>query len=369
MITGFRGKDQVTAPGDLNGDGRNDLAARNPATGALVLFLQRADGTFRHVVAGTRWSSYDLHLGRPGTSTVTASPTWWPATRPASSGCTPATGTRLRDRGSRCPGSFGRYDAITGGGDFTAGRPATSSSASAPPGDTYVLPGRGDGTFGQPARDRSPGSPRPPRPAVGNVGGNSAPDVVALVGDTVQVWVNPGTFDLGPPIDTGVSFAGADRILDVGDWDRDGYGDVVTRQAVDRQPGAVARRRARPPDPRRGARPGFGSVVRLAAVGDMTGDGYPDLIGQPAGRRHDDLPRPRPGRAEEGLPGVRVDQRRPQIGVGRWNDDGAPDSLLRHGGTLTLYPGNGPGGLSRPAKLPVDLSPLRLGDRGQRPHG
>ena len=42
--------------------------------------------------------------------------------------------------------------------------------------------------------------------------------------------MNPGTFNLGRPIDTGVSFAGADRILDVGDWDRDGYGDVVTRQ-------------------------------------------------------------------------------------------------------------------------------------------
>ena len=27
----------------------------------------------------------------------------------------------------------------------------------------------------------------------------------------------------------------------------------------------------------------FGSVGRLAAVGDMTGDGYPDLMGQPRG--------------------------------------------------------------------------------------
>ena len=61
--------------------------------------------------------------------------------------------------------------------------------------------------------------------------GNKAPDVAALVGTTVKVWVNPGTFDLGRPIDTGVSFAGANRILGVGDWDRDGYGDVVTRQS------------------------------------------------------------------------------------------------------------------------------------------
>ena len=32
---------------------------------------------------------------------------------------------------------------------------------------------------------------------------------------------------------------------------------------------------------------GFGTVGRLAAVGDMTGDGFPDLMGQPAGGVHD----------------------------------------------------------------------------------
>ena len=46
-----------------------------------------------------------------------------------------------------------------------------------------------------------------------------------------------------------------------------------------------------------------------------------------------------------------------QIGIGRWNGDGAPDTLIRRGARLTLYPGNGPGGLSRPSRLPVDLSP------------
>ena len=59
MIPGFVGKDLVTAPGDLNGDGRADLAARQPTTGALVLFLQRANGSFHRVVAGTQWGSYD----------------------------------------------------------------------------------------------------------------------------------------------------------------------------------------------------------------------------------------------------------------------------------------------------------------------
>ena len=30
--------------------------------------------------------------------------------------------------------------------------------------------------------------------------------------------------------------------------------------------------------------------------------------------------------------------------------------MLRRGGTLTLYAGNGPGGLSSPKRLPVDVS-------------
>jgi len=45
------------------------------------------------------------------------------------------------------------------------------------------------------------------------------------------------------------------------------------------------------------------------------------------------------------------------IGVGRWDGDGAPDGLLRRGGTLTVLHGNGPGGLHAPSRLKADLSP------------
>jgi hypothetical protein len=45
------------------------------------------------------------------------------------------------------------------------------------------------------------------------------------------------------------------------------------------------------------------------------------------------------------------------IGIGRWDADGAPDGLLRRGGSLTLLHGNGPGGLHSPSRLDVDLTP------------
>ena len=89
----------------------------------------------------------------------------------------------------------------------------------------------------------------------------------------------------------------------------------------------------------------------------MTGDGYPDLMGQPPGGADDALPGPRHGGAANGYPAYGALTLATQIGVGRWNDDGAPDSLIRQGGSLTaLRTATDPGGLSPPSRLRVDLS-------------
>src|SRR5262249_4770540 len=157
----FSSYDLVTAAGDLNRDGHPDLVARD-TSGDLWL------------LAGT------------GTGDVSA-PT-------------------------RVAGRFGRYDVISGGGDLTHdGRPDLLVRVRST-GDAYVLPGRGDGPFaprlGPYSRFASASAP-----IVGDVAGSSDADVLALAGDAVKVWVNPGSFDLGNPIDTGVAFNGANRIL------------------------------------------------------------------------------------------------------------------------------------------------------------
>jgi hypothetical protein len=92
---------------------------------------------------------------------------------------------------------------------------------------------------------------------------------------------------------------------------------------------------------------GWGSVKLLAAVGDITGDGFPDLMGQPSGA---DM-RIYPGNADTGFlpsyPAHAPIASSQQVGVGLWDSDGSPDSLLRRSdGSLVLYPGNGPGGLT-----------------------
>ena len=73
----------------------------------------------------------------------------------------------------------------------------------------------------------------------------------------------------------------------------------------------------------------------LAAVGDMTGDGYPDLMGQPAGSaacastRATAAPACGASYAAYGrITGTQV------VGIGRWDGDGAPDVMIRNGNAL-----------------------------------
>ncbi len=353
-LTAFRGLDQLMAPGDLNGDGRSDLAARNPANGALLVFLQKADGTFHRTSSGTWWSSFDLITGAgdvngDGHADLLARDTdghlWLYAGR----------GDATFAKGVQVPGRYGRYDVIAGAGDLSHDGRVDLLVRARASGTSYVLPGNGDGTFGLRLGPitRFAGAAAL---AVGNVAGSRVPDVVGVDGSRVEAWVNSGGFDLGRPIDTRADLSDSDKILVAGDWDRDGYGDVVTRQTRTGNlvlwrgdgRGHLARSKV--------IGRGFGTVGKLTAVGDMTGDGFPDLIGQP----HKGVIRVYPGRGLTGLkksyPVYGTLSSGTPVGVGRWDADGAPDTLVRRGARLTLLHGNGPGGLHAPSKLAVDLS-------------
>ena len=141
-------------------------------------------------------------------------------------------------------------------------------------------------------------------------------------------------------------------MLNAGDWNRDGYGDIIyaTRPTAAGSSSAWATARVRFAKAISIAGD-FSKVRLLAAVGDMTGDGWPDLMGQPGVGAM----RIYPGAGVNGLrtsyvAHSAIDAGR-QVAVGRWDGDGAPDSLFRKGSKLTLFRGNGPGGFTKPKAL------------------
>jgi len=192
----------------------------------------------------------------------------------------------------------------------------------------------------------------------GQVLAGSSPDIVGFAGDSLVEVAHNDHQNLRPVIASGVKFTGVNGVLNVGDWDRDGFGDVVTRSG---STGALSLYRGLGNG--RFAAPtvldthNFNGVGLLSAVGDTTGDGWPDLMGQPSGSSM----RIYPGRGTAGLGASYVSHSAisstKQIGLGRWDSDGAPDNAFRSGNSLTWLPGNGPGGLSGSAKsLSGDLT-------------
>lgn len=184
-----------------------------------------------------------------------------------------------------------------------------------------------------------------------NLVGGPEPDLLVRRASDGQALIIPIQAGVPqPPIDTGVNVAGAKALFSLGDWDRDGFADAGYLNRAD---GGIYLLRGNGTGVL--AAPvligsGFGAVRLLTAVGDMTGDGWPDLMGQPL-KGSMQLYR---GQGLSGIlpgfpayPKIRGSQ---QLGMGLMDADGAPDSLIRRDGRLILYPGNGPGGLTSTIK-------------------
>ena len=184
-----------------------------------------------------------------------------------------------------------------------------------------------------------------------NLAGSAHPDLIVRRDSDGQGFVIPtqgSAAPLGAPVDTGWDLTGSNALLNVGDWDRDGFGDFMTRLRSD---GNLYLYRGNgqgqfaPPVP---IGTGFKGVRLLAAVGDVTGDGWPDLMGQPRKAAMRIYPGAGTGFLASYTAYSKIKAKR-QVGVGRMDADGAPDSIFRRKKNLVLLQGNGPGGLSGPA--------------------
>ena len=267
----LRGYSLITAVGDINGDGRNDLVAR--FKGRLTTLIATGRGGFDRNVTRKGYGNYRQLVGAgdlngDGRADLLA------RTRNRLLLQT-GYGTGRFAPAQRVPGSWSGYNRLVGG-DFN-GDGRSDLVARAGNGRVWMLPGHGDGTYGAalgPTTNLKSMRMLTGAQLVGGAGG----DLIGVAGKTLVVVANRDTFELGAPIDTGVSFAGMDRILNAGDIDRDGFGDVLGRDTSGRLwlftgngTGALAAGRV--------LGSGWGPISGLAAVGDVTGDGNPDLIG------------------------------------------------------------------------------------------
>ncbi|GAA4696113.1 FG-GAP-like repeat-containing protein [Nocardioides conyzicola] len=354
-INRIKGHDLVTAVGDVNADGRNDLVARVPSTGQLDVLLRKSNGAFRAVRLAATWGGYNLLTGigdvtGDGHADLLARDT---AGRPW---LIAGTGKGKFRAPVALAGSWSAFASMDGLGDFTGDGKKDLFVRTCSTGYGYVYPGRGDGTFGHSLGPLTSMAKTGAVVGVTQVVRDGTPDVVVRSGSTLSVLGNYGGTETRAPIDTGVRIPKANALFNAGDWDRDGHGDIISRNSN----GDLELRRGNGTG--RFGSPtvigtGFSSVRLLAAVGDMTGDGWPDLMGQPSGGAI----RIYPGAGMSGLRSSYVAHgaisASAQVPVGRWTSDGAPDSLFTKGGKATLYPGNGPGGLTKGAAVSLDLKP------------
>lgn len=191
------------------------------------------------------------------------------------------------------------------------------------------------------------------------ISGRGYPDLVARrAGDRrIVVIRTDGNARFGTPRATNLIGGTSATLMNAGDWDRDGDGDILIRHTdgtirVNRgngtetfATGVIIGR-------------GFESVSVIDVVSDITGDGWPDLVGKYSTGEI----RVWPGRGTSALGASyrmrsAVSGSTQVIGAGRfYADDGSPEVVVRTSSKLLIFRTNGPGGLTTYSDPGIDTS-------------
>jgi hypothetical protein len=271
----------VLSATDWNRDGRADVLGLDRNHG-LYLYRSTGKGTyFAGVRIGTGWSRFiatvvpgDLNGDRrPDLLALDRQHVLWRSYSTSTGHLT--TPVRVR--------SLAGYGVLLGGGDLTGDGIGDLLVRRSSDGTAWILPGAGGGAFGYwmgpyaGLRGLSVLSAAP-------LAGGARPDVLGRVGNQLRVVANNDLTNVRATTSGGLTLGReTTAVLNVGDWNGDRIPDLITRHGTggDRlllNRGLGAGRFATGVT----MSAGWGTISRLAPVGDITGDGKPDLAGRTA---------------------------------------------------------------------------------------
>ena len=352
-MTKFRNLDQLVAAGDLDGNGTNDVVGRRADNKALKLYPGKGDGGFgKGRLLAADWT-YSATIGSgdlngDGRADLVVR-------KDDSLLLVPGTGRVALGTPTALPRTWGGYDLVAGMGDVTNDGLPDLVARVAKTKLTFVYPGDGKGGLGMRFGPFGQFKDVDFLAGAGPVAGTTYNDLVGRAANGRMVlFANRGGTSIDGVGATGAGFGDTNLVLNVGDWNGDGYGDVLTRQASTGsmllragdgnggldgpgrgleglelgRPGRRGRRHHR----RRLPRPDGPALRRLDA--DLPGQRRHRLQGQLRRPQRDQLERPARGRAVERRRRARqpAPQGRRHAGGLRGQRPGRPDREREDGG-------------------------------------
>jgi hypothetical protein len=281
--TSFRAANSVLAAKDWDDDGRNDVIKRTNGNTRLWLVRGLGSGKFAkpQPLAGSNWADY-TSIAATGDLDGNGSPDlvglhrtghlhFFSGTKQGTLG----TPRSVKDVGTT-------YTAILGSGDMS-GDGIGDVAARHQDGNISILTGNGSGGFGD-TLGQFNGTSELRSLSGARMAGSWHSDLVGLDATkrNLVMALHNGRANLKALVPTNVTVPGATQLLPVGDWNRDGKHDLVTREDGDDR--LVLRTGKGNGQYAAGVLmdSGWKPFAYLAAVGDVTGDKRPDLVGSKA---------------------------------------------------------------------------------------